>query len=349
MIESFEINNYKSIVSAKLDFSFNRRAPKGYKDNDLLFFIEKGKKRAVPILVCYGSNSSGKSTFIGGIKIFLSLIKGSEPTSFYYKPNKLDNTLLPTSFFITAYGKKEYQYYIRYKDRVEEEWLKEDGVTIFNNENSSLPVLRATKGEARKTLIDSIVSVDSFSINMEEAFRFYVENSLSKNEEECRERVVALIKKMDLSISDAFSFSNVWRTMHINKDEENRYFELDEESEGTKRLFGLVSYILSSLESGLFLVLDEIDISLHSIVLSVLVSLFSDKRYNKNGAQLLCTCHNTDLLDAPFLTQDEIAIVDKTRKKGTMIKRLSEIEIEGKNFRKEYLAGLYSGIPFPYI
>lgn len=349
MIVSIEINNYKSIVSTKLDFSFNKRAPKGYKENDLLFFIEKGKKRVVPILVCYGSNSSGKSTFIGGIKTFLSLIKGKEPTSFYYKTNKLDNTFLPTSFFITAFGKKEYQYYIRYKDRVEEEWLKEDGTIIFRNENSDTPLLRETKGDARKALVDSLLVVDSFSLNMNEAFHFYVENSLSKNEEECRERVVALIRKMDLSISDAFSFSRVWKTMHVNKDEENIYFELDEESEGTKRLFGLVSYILSSLESGLFLVFDEIDISLHSIVLSVLVSLFSDKRYNKSGAQLLCTCHNTDLLDASFLNREEVAIVDKTRKKGTLIKRLSEIEIDGKDFRKEYLAGLYSGIPFPYV
>lgn len=215
--------------------------------------------------------------------------------------------------------------------------------------NKDTPLLRETKKEVRKTLIDSLLVVDSFSLNMDEAFRFYVENSLSKNEEECRERVVALIKKMDLSIFDVFSFSNVWKTKHINKDEEEKYFELDEESEGTKRLFGLVSYILSSLEKGLFLIFDEIDISLHSIVLSVLVSLFSDKRYNQSGAQLLCTCHNTDLLDAPFLTQEEIAIVDKTRKKGTLIKRLSEIEIEGRDFRKEYLAGLYSGIPFPYV
>jgi hypothetical protein len=53
----------------------------------------------------------------------------------------------------------------------------------------------------------------------------------------------------------------------------------------------------------------------------------------------------------------EVATVNKTLNSGTSISRISDFKYSGEfknirnttNFRKLYLQGVFSGIPFPYI
>lgn len=130
---------------------------------------------------------------------------------------------------------------------------------------------------------------------------------------------------------------------------------VDEESRGTSRLAGLVGVMLFALKGGHVLVVDELDCSLHSLLLRELIRLFKDKRYNTKGAQLLFTTHNTDILDDAILRVSEVAIVRKTLKTGSMIIRIVDFKEEGMdvrnvtNFRKQYLDGFYSGVPHPAV
>jgi len=128
-------------------------------------------------------------------------------------------------------------------------------------------------------------------------------------------------------------------------------FKLTEESLGTKILFGLLGICLSSLDKGKILIIDELDRSLHPILFKQLIRLFKDKRYNKNNAQLIFTTHSTDILDNDIIRVSEIGIVGKTLKSGTTLKRLSDFEDirNVNNFRKQYLEGRFSGIPFSYV
>lgn len=69
------------------------------------------------------------------------------------------------------------------------------------------------------------------------------------------------------------------------------------ESSGTKALFrNLVSYKLA-LDAGGVLVMDEFDIFLHPHILPKLIDLFLREETNPNGAQLIFTTHNTEILD----------------------------------------------------
>lgn len=83
--------------------------------------------------------------------------------------------------------------------------------------------------------------------------------------------------------------------------------------------------------------------------------LFKTRRHNKKGAQLIVTTHNTDILDDAILRLSEIALVRKTLANGTLVRRLVDAKKEGEdirnvtNFRKQYLAGFYSGVPHPAI
>ena len=127
------------------------------------------------------------------------------------------------------------------------------------------------------------------------------------------------------------------------------------ESDGTQRLAGLVGLVLFILKTGGVLLVDELDRSLHPLLMREIVMLFKKRRHNQKGAQLIVTTHNTDILDDSILRLSEIALVRKTKANGTLVRRLVDARKEGEdirnvtNFRKQYLSGFYSGIPHPAL
>jgi len=127
------------------------------------------------------------------------------------------------------------------------------------------------------------------------------------------------------------------------------------ESAGTQRLAGLVGLILAALKTGGVFLVDELECSLHPLLMRELVLLFKKPRHNPLNAQLIFTTHNTDILDDSILRLSEIALVRKTVANGTLVRRLVDLKDDGEdirnvtNFRKQYLAGFYSGVPHPAL
>ena len=140
----------------------------------------------------------------------------------------------------------------------------------------------------------------------------------------------------------------------LHEDAEGNLKSLDfrtEESDGTKVVAALIGVCLWALETGRTLFVDELDRSLHPFILISLIKLFKSKRYNKTNAQLVFTAHDPTPLDEDLLRVSEVGIINKTIVGGTSFRRLCEYKgtRNVSNFRKQYLAGVYSGIPFPYI
>lgn len=130
---------------------------------------------------------------------------------------------------------------------------------------------------------------------------------------------------------------------------------LKHESAGTQRLAGLVGLILYALNTGGVFLVDELECSLHPLLMREIVLLFKKRRHNPKGAQLIFTTHNTDILDDSILRISEIALVRKNVANGTLVRRLVDAKKDGEdirnvtNFRKQYLAGFYSGVPHPAL
>jgi len=130
---------------------------------------------------------------------------------------------------------------------------------------------------------------------------------------------------------------------------------LKHESAGTQRLAGLVGLILYALNTGGVFLVDELECSLHPLLMREIVLLFKKRRHNPKGAQLIFTTHNTDILDDSVLRISEIALVRKNVANGTLVRRLVDAKKDGEdirnvtNFRKQYLAGFYSGVPHPAL
>ena len=150
--------------------------------------------------------------------------------------------------------------------------------------------------------------------------------------------------------NNEFFINNVY-SYHKDINGEEVKFKFQEESEGTQIVAGILGVFLSALSRGGVLIIDELEKSLHPLILTEIIRLFKDKRYNLQNAQLVFTAHNTDILDDDLLRVSEIAIVRKTLEYGSTLRRVAEFDgiRNVSNFRRQYLQGTFSGIPHPYI
>ncbi|WP_047550079.1 AAA family ATPase [Methylotenera sp. G11] len=124
-------------------------------------------------------------------------------------------------------------------------------------------------------------------------------------------------------------------------------FELHEESEGTQRLYALAAPILDVLEHGRILIVDELDSSLHPLLVRQLIRLFNSLATNPNGAQLLFTTHDTSLLDKSLFRRDQIWFTEKNRDQATCLYPLLDFSPrETEAWEKGYLIGRYGAVPF---
>lgn len=81
--------------------------------------------------------------------------------------------------------------------------------------------------------------------------------------------------------------------------------DLNEESNGVRKLFVLFGPLLDVLQSGKTLIYDELETSLHESVLLKLIELFMKQAYLRSS-QLIFTTHDTGPLDLEILRKDQI-------------------------------------------
>lgn len=125
-------------------------------------------------------------------------------------------------------------------------------------------------------------------------------------------------------------------------------FDLMDESHGTRNLLYLAGPVLDILNRGLTLIVDELDTSLHTLLVRELVRLFHRPEINTGGAQLIFTTHDTSLLDAPDLfRRDQVWFVEKDRDQASELVGLSEFSPrKNEALERGYLMGRYGGVPF---
>lgn len=125
-------------------------------------------------------------------------------------------------------------------------------------------------------------------------------------------------------------------------------FDLADESSGTRNLLFLAGPILDILSKGLTLVVDELDTSLHTLLVQALVQLFHRRETNTGGAQLVFTTHDTALLDAYGLfRRDQIWFVEKKPDQSSVLYPLVDFSPrKNEALERGYLQGRYGALPF---
>ena len=133
---------------------------------------------------------------------------------------------------------------------------------------------------------------------------------------------------------------------HQNSQGKFDNFELDIESGGTLRLLVVLQKIYRAIDHGCPVLLDEIDMSLHTRTCEAILELFCSKTTNPRGAQILATTHDTNLMKSRSLRRDQLWFAEKGSDGATQIYALSDYRTrQGDNLEKGYLQGRYGAVP----
>lgn len=124
------------------------------------------------------------------------------------------------------------------------------------------------------------------------------------------------------------------------------------ESVGTLRLVGIAPYIFNVLATGGTLVMDELDASLHPMIVMNIISAFHNDEINKRKAQLIFNTHNPIYLNSQCFRRDEIKFVEKDKKsKSSIIYSLSDFKTNGDkpvrnttDYMRNYFVNRYGAI-----
>ncbi|MBQ8818960.1 MAG: ATP-binding protein [Clostridia bacterium] len=132
----------------------------------------------------------------------------------------------------------------------------------------------------------------------------------------------------------------------VGKKQVMLYKETGFNSEGTVRLLCYLGWILSVLDHGGIIFIDEIDSKLHFLVADYIIGLFNSIEHNPHNAQLICTAHNVMLMDEG-LRRDQIYFTSKDSFGKSSLVSLADYNGVRKDelFSKRYLAGFYASLP----
>lgn len=139
----------------------------------------------------------------------------------------------------------------------------------------------------------------------------------------------------------------IWEVKFLHKNIETGDlvpFGLPDESDGTKNLFAFAGPWLDVMENDMILLVDEIDTSLHPLVVHQLVRMLNG---HKGKSQFVFTTHDTTLLSQDIMRRDQIWFIEKDKSNASKLYSLSDFKVREKEaLERGYLKGRYGAIPF---
>lgn len=197
-----------------------------------------------------------------------------------------------------------------------------------------------------------ITSLTSEKKDIKEFFGEDNENELDKiikEVEDSPKKMIGLRSRTGDEIIIVKEGEKIWvknlKVEHQGKDNKKAMFTLDEESDGTVRLLDFVPAFKNIISEEKVYFIDEIERSIHPLLIKELVKKFSLD--NETKGQLIFTTHESNLLDQEIFRQDEIWFAEKDLNGSTDLYSLSDFkEHKTIDIRKGYLNGRYGSIPF---
>ena len=335
-------------------------------------------ERLLKSIAVFGANASGKSNVVKGIRACVGMIRNShnynEDTTFGFVPFKFDGyDRRPSSFYVRFLMEGiEYEYSFsmtRQEILTEQMYYYPNGrkSLVFSRDESKGPDKRdvyefkpmlkrpmdVAANTSRKTLFISRASQMDRDI-AKQVFRFFCDNvvleyhapqgmPVEKLLKEQKGSLLDILRTADSDIVDIRMESGAMKTFHRSNPDVAFDFET-EESEGTKTLFRMMQSMMDIIRGGKFLLIDEIDTSLHTQLVEFIIGMFN----RSDHAQLVYTTHNTHLLNTDFQRKDQVYFVNKREDGSSDLYSLFDF----KDFRdtldmeKAYLQGRFNAIPY---
>lgn len=127
---------------------------------------------------------------------------------------------------------------------------------------------------------------------------------------------------------------------------------LQEESDGTLKMFALYPVLQDTMENGGVILVDELNARLHPLLVRSFLITFLNPKINSKHAQLIFTTHDSWQLSNNLLRRDEIWFTEKDDSGVSTLYSLADfVDEDGVKIRKDesyeknYLLGKYGAIP----
>ena len=128
-----------------------------------------------------------------------------------------------------------------------------------------------------------------------------------------------------------------------------RPLKTQDQSDGTLTWLSVAPNIVDALRDGNIVVADELDSSLHSQLLGLVVEAFTDETTNIHEAQLIFSSHDTNLLEnrkALRLPESAFWFVSKNSAGASEVYPLTDFSLHADaNYERRYLSGRYGAVP----
>ncbi len=240
------------------------------------------------------------------------------------------------------------------------DWFKANLLVVFPKSRPSGLAERLNRSQEFKEFADSLICSLHTGISKIEVNQYDLDQFFGKDDKETADEIRKELKAENQIIplrspgnrEELIAVLEGGRPVikrviskHANKEGKLFDFLIDEESDGTIRLFDLIPAIYSALSGENTVIIDEVDQSIHPALLKELIRKFSLDQNTKG--QLIFTTHESNLLDQEIFRRDEIWFVEKNKNGETTLYPLSDYEIRADlDIRKGYLVGRFGAIPF---
>ena len=202
----------------------------------------------------------------------------------------------------------------------------------YSNDNENL------KEFALKLLKEADILIKDMTVNYEEKeMNGILLNTISQDSSKTEEKFK--VRNVNIELEHEVIDGNKKRTYKLN---------FNDESSGTKVLFAFAPFLKRAFDNTKIIVVDELEKSMHPVLVEFIVKLFDNKKINKANSQLIFTTHATNLLNLELLRRDQIWFTEKNPKNGVSdLYPLDSFSVrKDENIQKGYINGRYGAIPF---
>lgn len=378
MLLDFSVRNFKVFQN---EIKFSMIGNKKIVNDDNIWKINN--MDIVKSSIIYGPNNTGKSTFIEAVASLKEMIKDGSVNhyannyaleivyNFFNEDKKLDYHIS----FISDNDIYDYALSFGIEKKITKEILKVNNKVIFDNNATSdneeimsminiqesypeklivtmLPGNSKKYSDAIKDFFDKMIIIDD-GYDMDEIYSIILNYT---NEE--KKILNNIIKDADISI-DNLKIDDV----RINDDKYNKFkivssYKMNNrtksmpsvisDSKGTKMFLYYIVKIINLRKTGGIIFIDEIDSSLHTLLVKEILNLFNNE--NNTNMQLVVTSHDLMLLDCRYTFRKDQVWFTYKDEDDVYFYSLDEFKNhESTSIRndilKGYLKGMFGALP----
>ncbi|GAA0394977.1 ATP-binding protein [Brevundimonas terrae] len=417
MLLRFGVTNFASIRQP-MEISFV--ASRAIKDRGPELFPVAPRRDALPVLLIYGANASGKTTVYSALRtmrshVLSSFARRAPDARIEFTPFALDEeskdspTVLECDFLI---DQVRFHYGFEYDSKsYRREWLysypEGQPRLLFDRDVKTKTISFGKHLKGQNRVIESFARDNSLFLSaaaqyghqqLSDVYHFFahkllfvgssftVDGTVKNLSGELDPRIISFLKMADTGIAGArfekvatnkdqldlyqdiskvllprilnsnekfdgdFNFPSHTSKLslgHLGANGKPVYLDFNTESRGTVRLIHLLQTALKALDRGGTLVVDELDVSLHTLLAREFVAIFSRSETNPRSAQLLATTHDTNVLSSNYVRRDQVWFAEKSVYGDTTLFPLTDMRTRGSdNLERGYIQGRFGAVPY---